>query len=173
MIKQAIIAMLRDQIANELGINTEELFIPFDTTGTVVHFESRVPTECEITHLTVILITEDSWDPTTVHMSAVKRSQEDAEMQMIHSLTSYVSKQVICDMLRDQSNSRQVSFGQVEQELTKITMVFDERTFCRRLIGAVNIVTTFCDDIDGWSNESRVQKIITNDRHSKIGPEEL
>ena len=26
--------------ANDLGINTEELFIPFDTTGTVVHFES-------------------------------------------------------------------------------------------------------------------------------------
>ena len=76
-------------------------------------------------------------------------------------------------MLRDQSNYRQVCFGQVEQELTKILMVFNERTFCRRLIGAVNISTTFLDDIDGWTDEHRVQSIITNDRHLKIGTEEL
>ena len=46
--------------ANELGIDAEELLIPFDTTGTVVHFESRVPTEWETTHLPVILIMADS-----------------------------------------------------------------------------------------------------------------
>ena len=61
--------------ANELGINTEELFIPFDTTGTVVHFEYRVPIEWETTHLPVILITKYSWDPTTVDMSYGKRSR--------------------------------------------------------------------------------------------------
>ena len=76
-------------------------------------------------------------------------------------------------MLRDQNNSRQVRFGKVEQKLTKIATVFDERKFCRRLIGPVNIATTFCDDIDGWAEESRVQSIIANDRHSNIGPEEL
>ena len=54
-------------------------------------------------------------------------------------------------MLSDQSNSRQVRFGQVEQELTNIATVFDERTFCRRLIGTVNIATTFRDDIDSWA----------------------
>ena len=64
--------------ANQLGINAEEIFIPFDTTGRVVHFESRVPTEWETTHLPVILITADSWDPTTVDMSDGKLSQEDA-----------------------------------------------------------------------------------------------
>ena len=81
-----------------------------------------------------------------------------------------MSKQAISAMIRDQSNSRQVCFGQVEQELTKIATVFDERTFCRQLIGSFNIATTFCDDIDGWADERRVQIIITNDRHSKIGP---
>ena len=45
--------------ANELGIISEELFIPFDTSGTVVHFESRMPTEWETTNLPVILITAD------------------------------------------------------------------------------------------------------------------
>ena len=65
------------------------------------------------------------------------------------------------------------STTKVDQELTKIATVFDERTFCRRLIGAVNIATTFCDDIDGWAEERRVQRIITNGRHSKIGLEDL
>ena len=61
---------------NKLGIDAEELFIPIDTMGTVVHFESRVPTEWKTTHLRVILITADSWDPTTFDMSAGKRSRE-------------------------------------------------------------------------------------------------
>ena len=60
--------------ANELSIDEEELFIQFNATETVVHFESRVPTEWETTHLPVILVTEDSWDPTTVDMSSGKRS---------------------------------------------------------------------------------------------------
>ena len=94
--------------SNELGIDAEELFVLFDTTGTVVHFDSRVPTEWETTNLPVILITEDSWDPKTVYMSASKRSQEDVEMRTISSLTSSMSKQAISAILRYQSNSRQV-----------------------------------------------------------------
>ena len=132
-----------------------------------------MPTEWETTHLPVILITADSWDPTTVDISAGKRSREDVEMRTICSLTSNMSKLAIISMLRDQSNSIQVCFGQVEQEPTKIATVFDERKFCRQLIGAVNIATTFRDDIDGWSDERRVQSIITNDRHSKIESDEL
>ena len=58
--------------ANGFVIDTEELFISLDTTGMVVHFESCVPTEWETKHSSVILITADSWDSTTVDMSAGK-----------------------------------------------------------------------------------------------------
>ena len=58
--------------ANGSGIAAKDFFIPFDTTGTVVHFESRVPTEWKTTHFPVILLTSDSWYPTTVDMSAGK-----------------------------------------------------------------------------------------------------
>ena len=138
-----------------------------------MYFESCVPTEWETTHLPVILIMADSWDPTTFDMSAGKQSREDEEMQSIRSLTSNMIKRAISAMLRYQSNSRHVCFEQVEQELTKIATVFNDRTFCRRLIGAVNIATTIRDDIDGWEDERRVQSIITNYRHSNIGPDEL
>ena len=86
--------------ANELGIDAEELFIPFNTTGTVVHFKFCVLTEWETTHFPVILITADSWYPITVDMSAGKRSREDVDMRMISSLTSSMSKRSISVMLR-------------------------------------------------------------------------
>jgi hypothetical protein len=41
----------------------DQAFIPFYTTGTVVHFESRVPTEWEKTHLPIILLTSEDWNP--------------------------------------------------------------------------------------------------------------
>ena len=96
--------------ANELGITAKEIFIPFDTTEKVVHFKSRVPTEWEITHLPVILITADLWDPATVDMSAGKQSREDAEMRMIRPLVSSASKRSISATQRDQSNFRQIRF---------------------------------------------------------------
>jgi hypothetical protein len=43
--------------SQEFCIDGEHAFIPFDTTGTVVHFASRVPTNWEKTHLPVILLT--------------------------------------------------------------------------------------------------------------------
>jgi hypothetical protein len=36
------------------GINSDDTVIPFDTMGTVVHFESFVPPEWEKTHLPII-----------------------------------------------------------------------------------------------------------------------
>lgn len=48
----------------DFGIDGDNLFIPFDTTGTVVHFESRTPTNWEKTHLPVILLTGEDWNPT-------------------------------------------------------------------------------------------------------------
>ena len=44
----------------------DDVFIPFDTTGTIVSFESRVPTEFEMSNLPVIVITADQWDPGNV-----------------------------------------------------------------------------------------------------------
>jgi hypothetical protein len=46
------------------GINSDDAVIPFDTTGTVVHFESRVPTKWEKIHLPIILLTGEDWNPT-------------------------------------------------------------------------------------------------------------
>ena len=59
---------------NEFGINADEYFIQFDTTGTIVYFDSHVPTYWETTHLPVILLTEDTWDPKTVNLRSGRLS---------------------------------------------------------------------------------------------------
>ena len=40
------------------GIDSEQAFIPFDTMGTIIHFESRVPSDWKKMHLPVILLTD-------------------------------------------------------------------------------------------------------------------
>ena len=61
----------------------------------------------------------------------------------------------------------------MDVELDKILSVYDPREFCERLISAVNIATTYRDDIDQWSDERRISSVISNERHSKVTPEEL
>ena len=40
-------------------------------------------------------------------------------------------------------------------------------------MSAVNIATTYRDDIDQRESERKVHGVITNERHSKVTPEEL
>jgi hypothetical protein len=62
------------------GIISDEVFIPFDTTGTVVHFDSRVPTEWERTHLPIITLAGKEWNPAEEVLRPGRRSREDIEM---------------------------------------------------------------------------------------------
>ena len=69
--------------ANEFGIDADEDFIPFETMGTIVYFDSRVPTDWETTHLPAILLTADTWDPKTINLSSGHSSHEEAEMRIV------------------------------------------------------------------------------------------
>jgi hypothetical protein len=52
-------------LTQHFGIETEDSTrITFDTMGTIIHFESRVPTEWEKTHLPIIILTNETWNPT-------------------------------------------------------------------------------------------------------------
>ena len=56
--------------ANEFGIDAYEDFIQFDTTGTIVYFDSHVPTDWETTHLPVIVLTADTQDPKMFNLNS-------------------------------------------------------------------------------------------------------
>ena len=148
--------------------------IPFDTTGTIVHFESRTPTEWEKTHLPVILITSDVWNPTEEVLRPEKQSRESIEMRTIRSLTSGITKRQIDSTKRNGAQTQIEQYGETEIELGKISNTYNPKEFCDRLISAVNIAKGYCADIDKWSKERRrVSSIISNDRHSTTTPEDL
>ena len=71
----------------DFGITFASTFIPFDVTGTIVYFESRVPTKWEEKHLPVILLTAEVWDPPRVQMGN-RRMAEGMAMASIQSLMS-------------------------------------------------------------------------------------
>jgi hypothetical protein len=61
---------------DQFGIDGHETFIPFNTTGTIVHFESRVPTDWESRNLPVLLLTGEQWDPGRVELGPGGGSRE-------------------------------------------------------------------------------------------------
>jgi hypothetical protein len=70
-------------------------------------------------------------------------------------------------------DSRMEQWGQVESELGKLSETLNEKTFCKRLIGSVNVATAYCNDVDEVIEKRKESGVLTMDRHSKVGPEEL
>jgi hypothetical protein len=56
--------------------------LPFNTMGTIVYFESHVPTDWETCNLPIIMLTGEDLDPVNVGFGN-GHSREQAEMQMI------------------------------------------------------------------------------------------
>jgi hypothetical protein len=108
---------------HKFGINNESAFIPFDTMGTVVHFELHVPTEWEKTHLPVILMTCDTWNPSEEVFQLGTKNRESMEMQTIHSLTSGMTKQQIWSVIREEVMMQNEKNGEVKVQLGNISCI--------------------------------------------------
>jgi len=63
--------------------------------------------------------------------------------------------------------------GKIEHELGKILPVYNVMSLCACIISSVKIATTYRDNIDQQDNKWKANGVITNDRHSKVTPEEL
>ena len=79
---------------HQFGIDGHEAFIPFNTMGTIVYFESRVPTDWESRNLPILLLTGEQWDPVGVELGPGGGSREMAEMKTIRSLDSGISRDI-------------------------------------------------------------------------------
>jgi hypothetical protein len=63
--------------------------------------------------------------------------------------------------------------GETEASLGKISRVYSEKEFRNGLISAVQIATTYQEDVDKKEHKCKTCGIITNKCHSKVTPEEL
>jgi hypothetical protein len=157
----------------EFGIDSKTVFIPFDTMGTVVHFESRVPTEWEKTHLPIILITSEEWNPSEEVLHPGKQSHENIEMRTMRSFTSGMTSRQIHSVTKEEARMLIERNGETEVDFSKISCVYNPKEFCEQRISTVNIVTMYQDDINQLNSKKRVSSIISNERHSKVMPDEI
>jgi hypothetical protein len=132
---------------SQIGIDCNDDFIPFNTMGTIVYFKTRVPTDWETCNLSIIMLTGEDWDLVNVGLGD-GQSREQAEMQMIWSLENEVPKWKMAAMKQCELDSQVEQWGQVECKLSKLSPTLHEKTFCRCLIGSVNVATTHHDDVD-------------------------
>ncbi len=51
---------------SQFGIDCNHDFIPFNTMGTIVYFESCVPTDWKTHNLPIIMLTGEDWDPVNI-----------------------------------------------------------------------------------------------------------
>jgi hypothetical protein len=130
----------------QFGIDGNEAFIPFNTTGTIVYFETRVPTDWETRNLPIIMLTGEEWDPVNVGLGT-GQSREQAKMQTIMSLESGVPKWKMAAFKQRELDSqmewkmaafkqceldsRMEQWGQVESELGKLSETLNKKTFCK------------------------------------------
>ena len=139
--------------SRHFGIDSEHVFIPFDTTGTVVHFDTRVPTEWEKTHLPVILLTGEDWNPLEEVLRPSLSTREDFEMRIIKSLTTPMREPRWRDMVRLKQHLRRFlwyivrkgsgvdSYQQcILRQHTGKTLI-RERTSARRVVSSRTSVT--------------------------------
>ena len=53
-----------------IGIDLDSLFVPLNVSGPNLSFESRVPTDWEMSNLPMVEITSSTWNPADMHQSA-------------------------------------------------------------------------------------------------------
>jgi hypothetical protein len=76
-------------------------------------------------------------------------------------------------MKQCEMDSRVEHWGQVKCKLGKLSLTLNEKSFCIRLIELVNVMMVYQDNIDEAIEKSNESGVITMDRHSKVGLEEL
>ena len=106
--------------------------------GTVISFDSRVPTDQELQDCRHVTMTSDEqWNPATMSLAVMRRlrSREEDIYWQISSFTVHADDRV--------SDSFE------HHLLTDISDVYDDRRLAERMISAVNIVTHIGqDDVD-------------------------
>ena len=158
---------------NSIGMDCEDAFVPFEMMGMMVYFESRVPMDWEIKHLPRIHITGDTWNSMDDAIFPAGKSQEQAELQTIKSLTSSMTRQQVSMLWAEQAKAQIEEYGKVEHELGKISPVYNVKSFCNHLISSVRITTSDRSDIHDPDMDWKVSAVASKDHHTRLMAEEV
>ena len=158
------------------GIDHAELFIPFGTNGSAVHFISRVPSEREMESCPKIVLTDGvvEWDPRNVVMSPNRPYMDPQEVDINKVRTE---------------NQRRLNVAyecESDMVLSSIPDYQPPDQLYQRLVESVNIsyrTPSVIDRKKGTTGKSSMKmphkrgrtmgKVTARSRHSKITPEHI
>lgn len=142
--------------SKDFGIDHKECFIPFDTAGSTVYFDTFVPTDDQLRTCRHIELTGDEeWDPNNVNMNHLKRSSR---------------ARIVQRMQRHSAQALRNKTRETSLHLSSIFEAYCPQLFAQRLIESVNIESR--QEMD--ERKTRVMKQVqSNARHSAITPERV
>ena len=94
-------------------------------------------------------------------------------MRTIKSLTSGRTIREVSELRKQQKTAYLDPEPEVDQVLNTISSAMTKKTMCERILESVNIATAFRDDVDKMEETRRQATVLSEDRHSKVSPEEL
>ena len=135
-----------------LGLDVETLFIPFQTAGPNLYFESRVPTDWEMNNLPTIIITGPTWNPYDLQLPIVEHFAEDRAMASVSA---------------DLVESANV--------LSQISETFDYRRLATLYSTAITVSVPSTGTVSSGlsSLNANIAATVTGERHSSVSPENL
>ena len=84
------------------------------------------------------------------------------EMRTIRSFESVIPIREMTAMKQHELDPQIEQWGQVECKLGKLSLTLNEKTFCKRLIGSMNVVTVHHGDIDEVIRKQKESSILSN-----------
>jgi len=134
-----------------LGIDLDSLFIPLIASGPNLQFESRVPTDWEISNLPIIEITAPTWNPADLHMSGPR---------------STMTRVVDCI-----STAQRDIWSHSTAPLAAISLALDSRCVSSLYANAVLVHGA----LTGTTNmeNAEISATFTSERHSSVNYENL
>ena len=148
----------------DFGIDHAELFIPFETEGCAVYFDTSVPTDEDLETLAHVVLTDgkNEWSPSSVEMSS-NRPYGDNTTITIQAVT--------------RENYRRALSRPIEYEsdlvLGSISGSFLANDAYERMVSSVRVQLPSSYPTHPSRSKQRNQKVISNTRHSVISTELL
>jgi hypothetical protein len=150
-----------------LGLMCRErpIFIPFETRGTVICFDSRIPTVDELHTLPRLVLTADGlWDPATVSLRPFTENERERQSIVGNVRSTRVSSIILYVHLtpRDPLLARDAHISDIA--LASVSTALCDETLLPRLCASVRVAATGRQD---------ASPVYTDERHSSVGPENL
>ncbi len=137
------------------GATLDVTVIPFKMDGTVVCFESRVPSRYELDNCKTVIMTDGNvWDPSNVRIASVSVTSEVTNLPIVET-----SERLRISCMSVKTTKTANSEDHDDDEM----IPFDDALFINRMIGKVHVATAYRD--------ANVAFVGSKDRHSRVNAE--